>query len=62
MRTLLLEDDHLLRKHIKKYFELKSYKVDAFKDGEELLENANLYNYDFFILDINVQILTAMRF
>ena len=54
MRILLLEDDHLLRKHIKKYFELKGYKVDAFADGEELLDKANLYDYDFFILDINV--------
>ncbi|WP_200762621.1 response regulator transcription factor [Nitrosophilus alvini] len=54
MKILLLEDDHLLRKHISKYLELKGHKVDSFADGEELLENANLYDYDFFILDINV--------
>ncbi len=54
MRILLLEDDHLLRKHISRYFELKGHSVDAFSDGEELLDRANLYEYDFFIFDINV--------
>ncbi len=54
MKILLLEDDHLLRKHIKKYFELKGHRVDSFSDGEQLLEKANLYDYDFFIFDINV--------
>jgi len=54
MRVLLLEDDYLLCKHIKKYLELKGYEVDAYNDGEDLIDHANLYDYDIFIFDINV--------
>jgi DNA-binding response OmpR family regulator len=54
MRVLLLEDDYLLCKHIKRFLELKGYEVDAYNDGEELLDHADLYEYDIFVFDINV--------
>jgi DNA-binding response OmpR family regulator len=54
MRILLLEDDHLLRKHISKFLELKGNYVESYEDGEELLDQVNFYDFDFFIFDINV--------
>ncbi len=53
MKIALLEDDYLLKEHISRYFKLKSYEIDTFEDGEVILE-ANLANYDIFILDVNV--------
>lgn len=54
MKILLLEDELSLNKHITKYLTLKGHNVDAYDDGMELLDGANLYEYDFFIFDINV--------
>jgi DNA-binding response OmpR family regulator len=54
MKILLLEDEPTLNKHIKKYLSLKGHDVTSFDDGLELLDNCNLYEFDFFIFDINV--------
>ena len=54
MNILLLEDERTLNKHICKYLEIKGHNVDSFEDGLELIDNTNLYDYDFFIFDINV--------
>lgn len=54
MRILLLEDEPSLNEHISKYLSLKGNEVVSFDDGLELLDNTNLYEYDFFIFDINV--------
>jgi len=54
MKILLLEDDFLLKKHIEKYFTLKGYEITGFDDGLNMLDNINLYDFDFFIFDINV--------
>lgn len=54
MKILLLEDELSLNKHITKYLTLKGHNVDAYDDGMELLDGVNLYEYDFFIFDINV--------
>lgn len=53
MKILLLEDDMFICESIKSYFELDGNKVDFFNDGEELLDNAILLNYDIFLFDIN---------
>ena len=53
MKILLLEDDSFICEQIKSYFELDGNKVDFYNDGEELLDNAILTNYDIFLLDIN---------
>lgn len=53
MKILLLEDDNFICESIKSYFELDGNKVDFFNDGEELLDNAILTNYDIFLFDIN---------
>lgn len=53
MKILLLEDDNFICESIKNYFELDGNKVDFFNDGEELLDNAILTNYDIFLFDIN---------
>ncbi len=54
MKILLLEDDFLLKKHIEKYFLIKGHEIVGFEDGLNLLDNVNLYEFDFFIFDINV--------
>jgi len=54
MKILLLEDDFLLKKHIEKYFSLKGHDIMGFDDGMHMLDSVNLYEYDFFIFDINV--------
>jgi len=54
MKILLLEDEPSLQEHISKYLKLKGHEVVAFDDGMELLDNTSLYEYDFFIFDINV--------
>ncbi|MBE0514766.1 response regulator transcription factor [Sulfurimonas sp.] len=53
MKILLLEDDEFICKEIQNYFELNDHQVDYFHDGEALLDNALLQNYDIFLLDIN---------
>ncbi len=53
MKILLLEDDNFICESIKSYFELDGNRVDFFNDGEELLDNAILTNYDIFLFDIN---------
>ncbi|RUM45747.1 MAG: DNA-binding response regulator [Hydrogenimonas sp.] len=54
MKILLLEDEDTLRKNIEKFLTLKGHSVDSFDDGGQLLKDANLFEYDFFIFDINV--------
>mgnify|MGYP001283983124 CR=1 FL=1 len=54
MKILLLEDEISLNEHISKYLTLKGNDVVSFDDGLELLDCTNLYEYDFFIFDINV--------
>jgi len=54
MKILLLEDEETLCKNLQKFLTIKGYQVDAYQDGGVLLDEANLYEYDFFIFDINV--------
>ncbi|DAB29233.1 MAG TPA: two-component system response regulator [Sulfurimonas sp. UBA12504] len=53
MKILLLEDDAFICKEIQNFFLLNDHQVDYFHDGEALLDNALLQNYDIFLLDIN---------
>lgn len=48
-----MEDELHLRQNIKKFLTIKGYKVDDFENGEQLLQYANLHEYDCMILDIN---------
>ena len=54
MKILLLEDEEVLNKNITRFLTLKGHTVESYDDGDLLLENANLFEYDFFIFDINV--------
>ena len=54
MKILLLEDDYLLKKHIEEYFSIKGHEITGFDDGLHMLDDVNLYNFDFFIFDINI--------
>jgi len=54
MKILLLEDEEALCKNIKTFLTIKGHKVDSYEDGGVLLDEANLFEYDFFIFDINV--------
>ena len=53
MKILVLEDDEFICEQIKTYFELNDHSVDVYYDGESLLDNAILTNYDIFLFDIN---------
>ena len=54
MRILLLEDEEILRLNIEKFLTLKGHEVESYEDGGVLLDEANLFEYDFFVFDINV--------
>ena len=54
MKILLLEDEEALCKNIKTFLTIKGHQVDSYEDGGVLLDEANLFEYDFFIFDINV--------
>jgi len=56
VKIILLEDDKLIAEEIKLYFEMKNHTVECFLNGEDLLENANIYSNDIFLLDINMPI------
>lgn len=56
MKIIVLEDDNFIAEEIKLYFEIKNHTVECFYNGEELLENANIYSNDIFLLDINMPI------
>jgi DNA-binding response OmpR family regulator len=53
MKILLLEDDNFICESIQSYFQLDGHTVDYFNDGEALLDNALLENYDILLFDIN---------
>ena len=54
MKILLLEDEEVLCKNIKRFLTIKGHQVDSYEDGGVLLDEANLFEYDFFVFDINV--------
>jgi len=54
MKILLLEDEETLCKNMKTFLTIKGHQVDAYEDGGMLLDEANLFEYDFFVFDINV--------
>ena len=56
MKIILLEDDEFIAEEIKLYFEIKNHTVECYLNGEDLLENANIYSNDIFLLDINMPI------
>ena len=56
MKIILLEDDKLIAEEIKLYFEVKNHNVECYLNGEELLEKANIYSNDIFLLDINMPV------
>lgn len=53
MKILLLEDDDFICQQVKNYFELDGNQVEYYTDGETLVDNAILENFDIFLLDIN---------
>ncbi|MFT5661300.1 MAG: DNA-binding response OmpR family regulator [Sulfurimonas sp.] len=54
MKILLLEDEEILCNNIARFLSIKGHEVDSYNDGGVLLDEANLFEYDFFIFDINV--------
>ena len=53
-KILLLEDDPLLAKTLKKFLEKNSYKVDWVKNGDEASQFSYTNKYDLYLFDINV--------
>lgn len=54
MKIALLEDDYWYSKNIASFLIKNGYEVDAFYDGEELINSKKLNSYSIFILDIKV--------
>jgi len=53
MKITLLEDEYALRNNLTDFFSFHSYEVEAFGEGDEMLNNCH-FNSDIYILDINV--------
>ena len=53
MKITLMDDEFSLRNNIKEFLELNHYIVEAYSDGNSLLEKTN-FDSDLYILDINV--------
>ena len=53
MKILLMEDELPLRKNIEKFLTLKGHVVDAYENGEQVIQETNPNDYDCMILDIN---------
>ena len=58
-KILLLEDDFILAKTIKKLLEKNSFYVDWARNGEEALELSFSYSYDLYLFDINVPLING---
>ncbi len=61
MKIILLEDDELISEEIKLYFEIKNHSVECYLNGEDLLQNANIYSNDLFLLDINMPVKNGLE-
>jgi len=53
VKLLVLEDDEFICEQIQTYFELNNHTVETYYDGESLLDNAILEDFDIFLFDIN---------
>ncbi len=54
MKIILLEDEEALRNNTVKYLRLKGYDVEAYGDGDSLLDRSHWGDVDCLLLDINV--------
>ena len=54
MKIVLLEDDHDLRTTAARYLTLKGFEVEAYSNGNDLLERETWTGIDCILLDINV--------
>jgi len=62
MKVFLAEDNFLLSKALVKFFELKSYEVYHFKDGEDAFDDINLKNIkDIYVIDINLPTINGLE-
>ena len=61
MKILLLEDDQIICDQLKNYFELEGHELEFYANGQELLDNAVLSNFDIFFFDINKPILIGFE-
>lgn len=52
MKILIVEDDHLVAKHIKMTLKQSAFTSDHVLTGEEAIEYINTYDYDLIILDL----------
>ena len=59
-KLLLLEDDPSLSKTLIKYLNLNSYSVDWAKTGEEAMGLSYDNNYDLYLFDINVPLVSGI--
>ena len=58
-KILLLEDDPLLAKTLKKFLEKNNFDITWAKDGEEALDFSYENRYDLYLFDINVPLLNG---
>jgi len=61
MKILLLEDDVPLNNALKKLLQLDQHTVSSFFDGKQLMDTVTNFNYDVYILDINVPYIDGLE-
>lgn len=54
MKIVLLEDETALRNNMVKYLGLKGYEIEAYADGDTLLDRTHWGDVECLVLDINV--------
>lgn len=59
MKLLLLEDDLTLADIISEYLQDNDFEVELVTDGEEALDKTYENNYDLYIFDVNVPLITG---
>ena len=61
MKILLLEDEFMLSRSIRTYLLNRSYLVDYFDNGQDVLDIIKTTRHDFYILDINTPIVGGLE-
>ena len=54
-KILLIEDDRILSESLKDFLEEYGYRVDVAYRFEEAIEKIDKYNYDVYIIDVNLE-------
>lgn len=60
-RVLILEDDHKMAAELRLFCNNRGYNCDVVHDGAMFLKQKETYQYDIYILDVNVPVLNGLE-